>query len=90
MSACVHCYVSGQVQGVFFRASTREQAIRLGVTGWVRNLPDGRVEVFACGDEDALSALLAWLEQGPEHANVNRVDREWIEPDEVLADFEVR
>lgn len=90
MSTCLHCCVSGLVQGVFFRASTREQAKRLGVTGWVRNLPDGRVEIFACGEKSRLEALLEWLQEGPPHANVSGVEVEWREDDAEYADFEVR
>ncbi len=90
MSDCIHCCVSGLVQGVFFRAATREQARRLGVTGWVRNLPDGRVEVLACGDRDRLDALLEWLREGPPHASVSAVDVEWREACEDHPDFEVR
>jgi len=62
------------VQGVFFRASTREQAVRLGVTGYARNLPDGRVEVVACGYKDNVDALCEWLQQGPPHAQVERCE----------------
>lgn len=78
------------MQGVFFRASTREEARRLGLSGWVRNLPDGRVEVMACGEEQALRELLSWLGHGPAHANVTRVDYDWCEPDEAPGDFSVR
>jgi acylphosphatase len=53
--------VGGRVQGVFFRASTREQAVRLGVTGYARNLPDGQVEVLVCGDPQAVGQLKDWL-----------------------------
>jgi len=70
---CRRCIVTGRVQGVFFRASTRVQAERLGVTGHARNLPDGRVEVFACGDAAAVTALCDWLWQGPGHARVSDV-----------------
>lgn len=90
MSDCIHCCVSGLVQGVFFRAATREEAKRLGVTGWVRNLPDGRVEVLACGDRARLDALLEWLHEGPPHASVSAVDVEWRETGEDHPDFEVR
>lgn len=90
MSDCVHCFVSGLVQGVFFRVATRDQAKRLGVTGWVRNLPDGRVEVLACGDREGLDALVEWLYEGPPHANVSGVEVEWREADDDHADFEVR
>lgn len=67
---CFRCLVAGRVQGVFFRASTREQALRLGLTGHVRNLPDGRVEVLACGDPDQVSQLREWLRNGPPMADV--------------------
>lgn len=67
--------VGGKVQGVFFRASTREQALELGLRGYARNLPDGRVEVLAEGDERALDALERWLHVGPPMANVETVDR---------------
>jgi acylphosphatase len=62
------------VQGVYFRAATREQALRLGLTGHARNLPDGRVEVVACGDPEALESLRAWLWSGPPQARVATVD----------------
>ena len=65
--------VSGRVQGVFYRASTRQKALELGVTGYARNLPDGRVEVLACGESAAVDALCEWLWQGPPHAVVSMV-----------------
>lgn len=67
---CLHGYVSGRVQGVFFRQATAEQAERLDVHGWVRNLGDGRVEVLLEGEEPAVRELAAWLEQGPAKAKV--------------------
>lgn len=70
---CIHCYVSGRVQGVWFRASTKEEADRLGVTGWVRNMTDGRVEAFICGENDKVMALYEWLKKGPEQAQVEDV-----------------
>ncbi|WP_043754387.1 acylphosphatase [Imhoffiella purpurea] len=70
---CYHCLVGGRVQGVFFRGAAREQAMRLGVTGYARNLPDGRVEVMVCGDPNAVSQLRDWLRVGPGHANVTGV-----------------
>ena len=72
-----HAIVHGRVQGVFFRAGTRDEALRLGVGGWVRNLPDGTVEVSAMGGEPELQALLDWLHHGPPGARVERVDVEW-------------
>lgn len=71
---CRRYLVSGRVQGVWFRASTRQQAIRLGLTGRADNLADGRVLVVACGDRDALAALEQWLWEGPELARVTAVD----------------
>lgn len=73
--ACVRFLVSGKVQGVFFRASTREQALRLGIGGHARNLADGDVEVLACGTDDALDELERWLRHGPPAARVERVTR---------------
>jgi acylphosphatase len=67
--------VSGKVQGVFFRASTRERALDLGLSGRATNLPDGRVEVVAEGPAEALDALEAWLQQGPPAAHVEAVVR---------------
>ncbi|MBN8727221.1 MAG: acylphosphatase [Xanthomonadales bacterium] len=70
--------VSGRVQGVFFRAATHERALTLGITGYAKNLPDGRVEVLAHGSAEAVGALEAWLHQGPPAARVERVEREEI------------
>jgi len=67
--------VSGRVQGVFFRASTRNEALRLGLNGYARNLTDGRVEVVACGPSETLRELERWLWQGPPAAQVEDVVR---------------
>lgn len=73
--------VSGKVQGVLFRASTRERALDLGLSGRATNLPDGRVDVVAEGDAAALDALEAWLHEGPRAARVDAVVREvWTAP----------
>jgi acylphosphatase len=77
--ACIHCYVTGKVQGVWFRASTKTEAESLGLTGWARNLPDGRVEVMACGDKDKLAQLHQWLKQGPPLAKVTDLTYEELE-----------
>ncbi|MGE0372536.1 MAG: acylphosphatase [Gammaproteobacteria bacterium] len=71
---CIRCLVSGRVQGVYYRAATRRQAQALGLTGWVCNLPDGRVELVAMGDEDLLRELRDWLWQGPPRAGVVAVE----------------
>ena len=70
---CYRCVVGGRVQGVFFRASAREQAMRLGVSGYARNLPDGRVEVLVCGEAAAVAQLRDWLRTGPPAARVTGV-----------------
>jgi len=86
----LHAFVSGRVQGVFFRASTQEEGRRLGLAGWARNLPDGRVEVVAQGPQPALDALLAYLHKGPAAARVDDVVVSWGAPDDTLRDFGVR
>ena len=73
MAVCRRCYVSGQVQGVFYRRSTQDKARELGVSGYARNLSDGRVDVLACGENAAVDALCAWLWQGPPRAQVSDV-----------------
>lgn len=70
---CRKFIVSGRVQGVWFRASTRQQAEQLGLSGHAVNLSDGRVEVIACGSEAAVDALSDWLWRGPELASVTDV-----------------
>lgn len=73
MSLCRRFLVTGRVQGVFYRASTQDAALRLGLTGWVRNLENGSVELLACGEEEKLQELERWLWQGPPHAKVEQV-----------------
>lgn len=70
----MHFYISGQVQGVFLRANTQNKAIELGLTGWVQNLPDGRVEVMAYGDSPQLKALHQWLQDGPPVAKIESIE----------------
>ena len=73
MIICKRCRVKGFVQGVFFRASSQEQANKYKLTGYAKNLPDGSVEVLACGQSQAVEALCDWLWQGPLHARVESV-----------------
>jgi acylphosphatase len=73
---CMRFFISGRVQGVWFRASTQEEAVKLGLTGWAANLPDGRVEVLACGEKEKLEQLHHWLKQGPELAKIDDVQLE--------------
>ena len=81
--------VSGKVQGVFFRASTREQALKLGLRGYAKNLPDGRVEVLAEGEAPTLDALERWLHVGPPMARVETVERGEAEVGEAGQGFAV-
>ncbi len=74
MMICKRCRVVGQVQGVFYRATTQEQANKFNLTGYARNLPDGSVEVLACGEPQAVEALCDWLWEGPIHARVDNVE----------------
>lgn len=85
---CLRCYVSGRVQGVFYRRGAKHKADALGVTGWARNLSDGRVEVLACGEAEQVHALRDWLWEGPRLAMVEDVAVEEA-PWETHARFEV-
>jgi acylphosphatase len=76
MNQCERFMVKGRVQGVFFRAATQQCAMQLGLTGWVRNLPNGDVELLACGTQQNLERLYEWLWQGPSHAKVEDVRRQ--------------
>jgi acylphosphatase len=73
--------VTGHVQGVFYRAAMREQAGRLGITGWARNEPDGTVRAHVEGSEEALTELLHWCAEGPPAARVAEVHRHEVEPE---------
>jgi acylphosphatase len=75
------CFVAGRVQGVYYRASTQQQAKSLAVTGFARNLPDGRVEVLAVGEKNAVEQLTTWLWQGPPASHVTSVEIIDIEPE---------
>lgn len=77
----VRMRITGRVQGVGYRASTRERATALGLSGWVRNTPDGAVELEAQGSEARLEALRAWCRIGPPHARVDGVEVAWIDPE---------
>jgi acylphosphatase len=81
MSALVarRCFVTGLVQGVFFRASTRQRAAELGISGYASNLPDGRVEVLIVGEPSAATSLIEWLQKGPPAARVKAVEVHEVE-----------
>lgn len=86
----VHVFLEGKVQGVFFRDSTRQEAGKLGVTGWVRNLPDGRVEAVLEGEAKAVDELVSWARQGPPQARVDNMDVQVEEPAGEFDGFQVR
>ncbi len=85
-----HVTVHGDVQGVFFRASTRHLAESLGLTGWVRNRPEGSVEAVFEGEEADVRSMIDWCHQGPPQAEVERVDVEWQPPSGEFTRFAVR
>ncbi len=85
----IHLIVHGRVQGVFFRAHTQERGHKLGLSGWVRNLPDGAVEAVAEGPREALEQFLAWCRQGPPAARVDAVDVSWEEPEGMAGSFRI-
>ncbi len=89
-AARVHLVVSGRVQGVFYRQSTADTARRLALRGWVRNLPDGRVEAEAEGERVALEALIAWCRRGPPAARVDDLAVTWGEARGGQTAFEIR
>lgn len=87
---CRQLLISGRVQGVCFRHYTRKTALLHGVTGWVRNLPDGRVEAWFEGEEPAIEATLKWCHQGPEMARVDEVRIEKRPASGEFTDFSIR
>ena len=89
-TARVRRVVTGRGQGVCFRQATRETAVRLGLRGWVRNLPDGRVEAEAEGACEAIEALVAFCRRGPEAARVDDLQVSWLEGSGGVGPFEVR
>ncbi len=86
----VRAIVSGRVQGVGYRYSAADQAARLGLTGWVRNLPSGQVEALIQGEESEVDHLISWLAVGPRLASVSNVEVLAAEPDEGLSTFSSR
>jgi len=86
----VHIFVSGLVQGVFFRAETKVRAEELVLFGWVRNLEDGRVEILAEGEKEKLEKLVEWAKRGPEAARVDGIDVAWQEYKNQFKHFKIR
>ncbi len=84
-----HIHVRGRVQGIFFRSNCELVANSLGLKGWVRNLPDGRVEIMVEGGEREVNELMEWCHEGPRHAKVKEVDVEWLEAVGEFSSFRV-
>lgn len=90
MKASCHLFITGYVQGVFFRAGTREVANSLSLSGWVRNLRDGRVEVQAEGEMEDLQRLIEWSKKGPRGARVSDVKVEYGDFTGAFDGFKIR
>ena len=90
MNEILHVYISGRVQGVGFRQSTYDEASRLGLTGWVRNLSDGRVEAVFSGAREVQEQMLTWCRKGPTFARVDDVDAHFECHDDRFLIFEIR
>lgn len=88
--ACAHLIVKGIVQGVFFRAFTRDVASRLGLRGWVKNLPSGSVEAMFEGDKEEIEQAIKQCSIGPPGSRVDDVEVQWKEYEGNLKDFQVR
>ena len=87
--ARVHVLIEGRVQGVYFRAATRDEARARGLAGWVRNRADGRVEALFEGDKAVVENMLAWCHKGPPYAYVDHVEIDWQPYQGDLLDFRV-
>jgi len=90
MTVAKHLFIDGRVQGVYYRATTQKQAQEMGLKGWVRNLPDGRVEAWLQGEPEVVSRMVIWCYDGPPWARVDSIDTEDVAPDEALSGFRVR
>lgn len=82
--------VFGKVQGVWFRDSARQEAAKLNVVGWIKNMPDGTVYLEAEGEDENLKSLEKWLNVGSHYSRVDKVEIEWIEPTGFYSTFEMR
>jgi len=90
MKSRAHVFIEGRVQGVFFRAHTKEKAEELNLSGWVRNLPDGRVEAVFEGEKSNIEKMIAWCHVGPPLARVEKVEVKWEEPKGEFEGFSIR
>ena len=85
-----HLIISGNVQGVFYRASCQDVAVKYGLKGWVKNLPNGQVEVLAQGNKQQIEQLIEWCKKGPPHADVTDVKTEWHDIQEQFVSFGIK
>ena len=90
MKVRAHVFISGRVQGVFFRSETRYRAMRRNVGGWVRNTSDGRVEAIFEGKKEDVEKLIEFCRRGPSGARVTKVDVQWEEYTEEFRDFQIK
>lgn len=90
MKVKAHVIITGRVQGVYFRGHTRREAQKYGVNGWVRNLPDGRVEAIFEGEKEDVDRTIESIKMGPPHAKVTDLDLEWLNYDSKFDDFTIR
>ena len=86
----VHLMVSGKVQGVYYRASCLEMAQELGLTGWVKNLSNGNVEILAQGEKEKLEKLIEWCKKGPSGAMVSNINVQWDSIQKKFNDFHIQ
>jgi|JFJP01.1.fsa_nt_gi acylphosphatase len=89
MNTCKHCFIRGHVQGVAFRYHTRKEAMNLNLTGWVRNLPEGRVEVWVCGGTAEVEKFCRWLYQGPALSQVIEVQCQTVATSHRFDSFDI-
>jgi acylphosphatase len=90
MKQSVYVVISGEVQGVWFRASTKKKADELGITGWVRNTPDGKVDAVFEGDESQVNRMIKWCHQGPPLSKVEKVEAKIQDPIKGFNSFKIR
>lgn len=90
MNVCAHVIISGQVQGVFYRASTKDKAEELGLTGWIRNKSDRTVEAIFEGEENKIKDMINWCHQGPSYSKVSNVIVEYKDFSGGFKEFNIR
>jgi acylphosphatase len=90
MKIRAHLFISGAVQGVFFRVETRKEAIMRNISGWIRNVSDGRVEAIFEGEKENVGKLITYCKRGPQGAEVTNIDVTWEEYLGKLKSFEIR